>query len=85
MFLAYSIEFVAVLNQGAFSKFLNFRDRDALGERIKLMFQSEEDGALFRSGCHHGGYPKFHFDLQDTESRPVTFLKFTGYVKMSGV
>ena len=49
------------------------------------MFHSEEDGTLFRLGCRHGGYPKFHFDLQDTESRPVRFLKFTGYVKMSGV
>ena len=42
--------------------------------------------AFFRWGCRHNGHHKFHFDLQDTESMPLAFKMFTGYVmKMNGV
>ena len=53
---------------------------------VKRVVAHGGQGALFRWGCRHNGHHKFHFDLQDTESMPVAYKMFTGYVKkMNGV
>ena len=53
---------------------------------VKRVVAHGGQGALFRWGCRHNDHHKFHFDLQDTESMPVAYKMFTGYVKkMNGV
>ncbi len=52
---------------------------------VKRVVAHGGQGAFFRWGCRHNGHHKFHFDLQDTESMPLAFKMFTGYVrKMNG-
>ena len=52
---------------------------------VKRVVAHGGQGAFFRWGCRHNGHHKFHFDLQDTESMPLAYKMFTGYVlKMNG-
>lgn len=48
---------------------------------VKRVVERGGQGAFFRWGCKHNGHHKFHFDLQDTESMPLAFDMFSGYVR----
>lgn len=52
---------------------------------LKRVVEHGGRGAMFRWGCNHHGHHKSDFDLQDTESMPMAFDMFTGFVaRMNG-
>lgn len=47
---------------------------------LRRVVQKGGRGAIFRWGCRHNGHHRSDFDLQDTESMPIGFGVFTGFV-----
>lgn len=47
---------------------------------LKRVVDHGGQGGLFRWGCRHHGHHKADFDIQDTQSMPIAFGVFTGFI-----